>query len=105
MKPSLASATVSAFVLLLAGCQSSPPQSQPSQPTPPPQNTACEASGAQFAVGQHATPRIVERARLASGSETARTIGPDQAVTMEFNANRLNLDVNEGNIVTNVRCG
>ena len=37
--------------------------------------------------------------------ETARTLKPDQAVTMEFNANRLNLDLDDAGAVTAIRCG
>ncbi len=91
---------------LLAACQSGPGSAPPPPPAPPPpQATTCEASGATWAVGQHATDRVVERARMAAGARTARVLRPGEAVTMEFNAERLNLEVNEREIVQNVRCG
>jgi hypothetical protein len=71
-------------------------------------NTApsgCNADAARSVVGQMASAEVVDQARLAAGAETARTLKPGQAVTMEFNGNRLNLDVDAGNTVTNVRCG
>jgi hypothetical protein len=67
--------------------------------------TGCNADAARSAVGQIASSEIVDQARVAAGAETARTLKPGQAVTMEFNGNRLNLDVDAGNKVTNVRCG
>lgn len=67
--------------------------------------TGCNADAARSAVGQIASSEIVDQARMAAGAETARTLKPGQVVTMEFNGNRLNLDVDAGNKVTNVRCG
>ena len=71
-------------------------------------NTAasgCNADAARSIVGQVASSTIVDQARVAAGAETARTLKPGQAVTMEFNGNRLNLDVDANNTITNVRCG
>ena len=78
---------------------------QPAPPTPPPAATACDDSQAQWAVGKKVTEAEVEQARKDSGAETARTLKPDQMVTMEFNANRLNLDLDDSGTVTAVRCG
>jgi type VI protein secretion system component VasK len=71
-------------------------------------NTApsgCNADAARSLVGQMASAEVVDQARLAAGAETARTLKPGQATTMEFNGNRLNLDVDASNTITNVRCG
>ena len=78
---------------------------QPAPPTPPAVATACDDSQAQWAVGKKVTEAEVEQARKDSGAETARTLKPNQAVTMEFNANRLNLDLDETGAVTAIRCG
>ncbi len=67
--------------------------------------TGCNADAARGVVGQVASTQVIEQARTAAGAETARTLAPGQAVTMEFNGNRLNLDVDAGNTITNVRCG
>ena len=79
------------------------------QPTPNPAAAAmasqCNAAAAQFALGGSATAALVEEARKRSGALMARTIGPGQAVTMEYNGQRLNLDVNAANTVMNRRCG
>jgi hypothetical protein len=78
---------------------------QPAPPTPPPAATACDDSQAQWAVGKKVTEAEVEQARKDSGAETARTLKPNQMVTMEFNGNRLNLDLDDAGTVTAIRCG
>jgi hypothetical protein len=72
---------------------------------PPPPGTACNAQGAQFAVGKTPGASVVEEARLRSGSYMARVLRPGQMVTMEFNAQRLNLDLNVAGVIERVRCG
>lgn len=86
---------------LLSACAQQPMASAP----PPAIAGQCNAAGAQFALGGAANAALVEEARKRSGALMARVIGPGQAVTMEYNAQRLNLDVNAANSVMNVRCG
>ncbi len=78
---------------------------QPAPPTPPAPATACDDSQAQWAIGKKVTDADVEQARKDSGAEIARTLKPNQPVTLEFNANRLNLDVDDAGAVTAIRCG
>lgn len=66
---------------------------------------SCNASAAQSAVGKIATREVVEEARVAAGAQVARTLKPGQVVTMEYHASRLNLHVDDGNVVTRVACG
>ena len=65
----------------------------------------CDAAAAQAFVGKVATAEVVEQARAAAGARTARTLAPGQMVTMDYRAGRLNLDVDDGNVITGVRCG
>jgi hypothetical protein len=78
---------------------------QPATPPPAAPAGACDDSQAQWAIGKTVTPADVEQARKDSGAASARTLKPDQMVTMEFNAARLNLDVDAAGVVTAVRCG
>ncbi|HKN77722.1 I78 family peptidase inhibitor [Lysobacter sp. P5_B9] len=71
----------------------------------PPMQPGCNAEAARSVVGQMATAETVEQARSAAGAEIARTLKPGQVVTMEYNASRLNIDVDAGNTISNVRCG
>jgi hypothetical protein len=65
----------------------------------------CDADAASGAIGQIATAAVIEQARMDAGAQTARTIAPDQVVTMEYLETRLNLKVDAGNVVTAVTCG
>lgn len=77
----------------------------PATPATPPAQRGCDPEAARSLVGQVATAEVVEQARSAAGAEIARTLKPGQMVTMEFHASRLNIDVDAGNTITNVRCG
>lgn len=104
LKPMMASAALAGLVTL-AGC-TAPGGTQPTGPMPPPPpGTACNAQGAQFAVGKTAGASVIEEARQRSGSYMARILRPNQVVTMEFNAQRLNLDVDAAGVIKKVRCG
>jgi len=65
----------------------------------------CDAEAARAFVGQEATAEVVEQARAAAGAELVRTLSPGQMVTMEYHFSRLNLDVDEANVITGARCG
>jgi hypothetical protein len=101
-----------ALVTGLAACatpaDSTPPPTAEATPVPkpttPPQ-AACDPQAAREVVGQLASADVVEKARVLAGAQIARTLKPGQMVTMEYHASRLNVDVNEGNVITGLRCG
>lgn len=104
LKPMMVSAALAGLVIL-AGC-TTPGGNQPTSPMPPPPpGTVCNAQGAQFAIGKSAGASVIEEARQRSGSYMARILRPNQVVTMEFNAQRLNLDVDAAGVIKKVRCG
>jgi len=92
-----------------APVESAPPADAPPADVPPPAQPptaqACDADAANGAIGKTATTQVIEEARLAAGAAVARTLAPGQVVTMEFRGDRLNLMVDEANVVTGVRCG
>jgi hypothetical protein len=96
-------AGVLASSLLAACAQPVPPAPAPQQP--PARPGACRADEARFAIGQSISPALAEQARQRAGALRVRAIRPGQMVTMEFDDSRLNLDVDAGGKVTNVRCG
>ncbi len=93
---------------LMTGCAS---QGQPPAPSgsPAPAEPApsglCNAQPAQSAVGQNSTASVVELARVRSGAQMARVLRPGQIITKEFNAQRLNLEVDANGRIVAVRCG
>jgi hypothetical protein len=95
---------VPACALLLAACAQQPTAPFASPP-PPPAGTACNAAPAQYAVGRPQTAPLVEEIRQRSGAHIARVLRPNQVVTMEFSAERVNVVVDAENRITAVRCG
>jgi len=71
----------------------------------PPAAFSCNAAAAQSAVGKVANVQLMEDARRAANARMVRTLRPGEAVTLEFNAERLNLEVDAANVVQRVRCG
>ena len=65
----------------------------------------CDATKAQFAVGQAYSASLAEQARAAAGARIVRRLVPGQMVTLEFSAERLNLDTDDSGKVAAVRCG
>ena len=110
-------------LLTLAACQSPQPDEQeaagaqarqaaaeaaaPSRESAPeaPPIGSCDASQLQTLVGQKLTDALSEQAREDAKAKSVRVLGPDQMVTMEFNGERLNLEVDANHVVTAVRCG
>lgn len=91
--------------LMLSACASTPgaPAAEPA--LAPPSAGRSNAAPAQFAVGRNADAALENEARIRAGAKTARALKPNQMVTMEFNAERLNLSVDDSGKVTRVSCG
>ncbi|QHQ29855.1 putative secreted protein [Xanthomonas albilineans] len=111
------------MALALAACNAPPPDEQEqvtakaqaaaqqaaapdpaSAPEAPPVGS-CDASQAQGLVGQAAEPALLDQARSDTGAKSMRVLKPNQPVTMEFNGERLNIEVDAKNQITGVRCG
>ncbi|MBB4131863.1 MULTISPECIES: I78 family peptidase inhibitor [unclassified Xanthomonas] len=66
---------------------------------------SCDATQVQSLVGQALTETVSEQARNDAGAKTVRVLKPGQMTTMEFNGERLNLEVDAKNVIASVRCG
>jgi hypothetical protein len=77
---------------LSAGCSGSADRVTAPSPIGPPSGSqqpgTCDASQAQWAVGEPAGSDLLERARLAAGAGTARFLRPNQPITLEYLASR-----------------
>ena len=104
-----AALSVSAIALaLLAGCSSmDAPWSngRPNTAAPPPPQQICNAQPAQSFVGRTNTSANLEQARQRAGAGMARVLHPGQITTKEFNAERLNLEVDSTGRILAARCG
>ena len=78
---------------------------QPPNPVPPPATGTCVADQAQWAIGRPASAPLLERARVDATASIARFIRPNDAITMEFSPGRLNLYLDEHEVVRSVVCG
>ncbi|MNR65322.1 Peptidase inhibitor I78 family protein [compost metagenome] len=56
-------------------------------------------------MGRTNTAKNLEQARQRSGAAMARVLHPGQITTREFNAERLNLEVDATGRIVAVRCG
>lgn len=92
-------------VAALAACASQANPPQMSRPLPP-EVMSCNADAAKAAaLGKVASADVVERARTEAGASAARVLKPGQMVTMEYMEGRLNVDVDEKNVIIDLRCG
>jgi hypothetical protein len=114
MKTSLALVGSVTMAAAMTGCSgygqptAASSSSGPGSATPPPAAPAaavCNAQPAQFAVGQNSTSSVMESARARSGAQLARILRPGQMITKEFDAQRLNLEVDASGRIIAVRCG
>ena len=94
---------VAVLTLFLSAC-ATVPNANTGGPLPP-SAMQCNASGASWAIGQSPTAEIVERIRVDTHSRIARVLRPGQVVTMEFSAERVNINVNEREAIVGVTCG
>jgi hypothetical protein len=91
--------------LLISACGNMAPASSGAAPASTPAASRCNAAPAQFAVGRNIDAALESDARARAGAKASRVLKPGQVVTMEFNAERLSLTVDDAGRVTRVSCG
>lgn len=65
----------------------------------------CRAAGAEAELGKNVDDETAENARMGAGALRARIIRPGQAVTMDADPQRLNIEVDETGRIRRLRCG
>ncbi|HLU14673.1 MAG TPA: I78 family peptidase inhibitor [Burkholderiaceae bacterium] len=65
----------------------------------------CDAEPAQTLRGQTYSDAIAEQARSLSGSRVVRTLRPGQVITMEYNPERINLRLDNRDVIESLGCG
>jgi hypothetical protein len=96
----------SLLTLSLSACATPvpPPHVRTGGPLPP-ERDSCTAQAANAYVGQMASAEVVEQARRAAQADVARVLHPGDVVTMEYRTGRLNVEVDERNVIVRLRCG
>lgn len=85
---------------VLMGC------AQPASPPPAPAPIGeCRAEPARGLEGRVFNAQVQAEAQRQSGARVIRVIRPGQAVTMDFSAHRLNIELDAADRVQRLRCG
>ncbi|MCK0767230.1 I78 family peptidase inhibitor [Chromohalobacter canadensis] len=93
------------MALLLAGCTGGPTPDEAPSPPPMSQDDVCGADALQDYIGQHADEATVAQLETDSDAERVRVIGPNQAVTMDYRADRLNVKLDDQDTIDELTCG
>lgn len=94
--------------LLLVGCAgvSSPP---PHESAPPPPRVEargeCGAAQVQDRVGREYSEALGAAIRAESGAAAMRVIRPGEAVTLDYRPDRLNVRLDENDVISEIGCG
>lgn len=93
-----------ATALFAAGCSSTADKPEPDQ-APAAAEHGCTSATVEHLKGKTATPELLEQARQQAGALSARILTPSSVVTLEYNRQRLNLNVDAQRLITRVSCG
>jgi len=88
-----------ATVVGLAGCSSVDLNEPPVEPS------LCNAESASHVTGRKISSALQEEAKRSSGADMIRVIRPGQMVTKDYRAERLNLQLNDFDVVVRAYCG
>lgn len=80
------------------------PPAGPVDAAPPPP-MECDATQLQGLVGQVLEENATEQARTDAGAKSVRVLKPGDMVTMEFDSERLSIEVDAAGKITSLRCG
>lgn len=89
--------------IALAGCI--PASTAPEAVTPVAGGDQCGASRVQRYVGSEATDAAIAAITRESGAQTIRRYNTGDAVTMDYRADRLNIEVGSDRRIVVLRCG
>lgn len=91
---------LSLFIFPLVVACSGPKASSAALP-----DARCRAAGAQAELGKTVSDEVADDARAAAGALRARVIRPGERVTMDMDAQRLNIEVDDTGRIRRLRCG
>ena len=85
---------------LLAGCSSQPPAEQSAEI-----NGTCNVDTIRGVLGQTANAKRIEQVQQQANANTLRVLAPGDAATMDYNPKRLNIDIDESEVIIRLSCG
>ena len=87
------------IALAAGGCMH---DGRPEMPAP---GVQCDANRLTNVIGQRRSPRVEMRAKRASGANIVRWLEPGAMMTMDFRADRLNLNLGKDGRINGAGCG
>ncbi|MBU0565229.1 MAG: I78 family peptidase inhibitor [Pseudomonas sp.] len=88
------------ILALLAGCSSQPPVQQTAEIS-----GDCNVEQVHGALGQTANVKLIEQVQQQANAKTLRVLAPGDAATMDYNPQRLNIDIDESEVIIRLSCG
>jgi hypothetical protein len=88
------------LLLTLTGCTSQP-VTQPDAAA----SRICNIEKLQNVLGQTISVDKIEQIRLKAGAERVRVLAPNDAATMDYNPQRLTIDIDEAETIQRLSCG
>ena len=88
-----------------AGCASAPPAGAEASPGPESAAPECDAARAQHLIGRQQSEQVAGEALRLTGARALRWLPPGTMVTMDYRADRLNIDLDAAGKITSLRCG
>ena len=88
------------MLTLLAGCSSPPTAEQAAEIS-----GACNVDTIRGVLGQTANAARIEQVQQQANANTLRVLAPGDAATMDYNPQRLNIDIDESEVIIRLTCG
>ena len=88
------------LLALLTGCSSQPP-AQPSAEI----SGDCNVEQVHGVLGQTASSELIEQVQQQANAKTLRVLAPGDAATLDYNPQRLNIDIDESEVIIRLTCG
>lgn len=100
----------SASLALLVGCTSATSPAVPHEPAPLPprveaREDSCGAGRVQDRVGRAYDEALAQAILEESGAGALRVVRPGHAYTMEYRDDRINVHVDENEVIADIGCG
>ncbi|HSC84124.1 MAG TPA: I78 family peptidase inhibitor [Pseudomonas sp.] len=87
---------------LLAACSNSPDKPADADQ---PADGRCNADAVQNLLDQRLNSDLADQAKDKAGARYLRVTYPNQPVTLDYNAQRLNIEIDDGDIILRLSCG
>lgn len=100
LRHALTSLSLLALLALLAGCSSQPPAQQAAEIS-----GDCDVEQVHGVLGQTASSELIEQVLQQANAKTLRVLAPGDAATMDYNPQRLNIDIDESEVIIRLTCG